>query len=100
MMRVCRCDSSWLRRVFPAWVAAALTLCTAAPRPVQAQGAEEGGKKVALLIGVNKYENRKFRDLKVAQRDVEGLAAVLGPAGYALQFPTSHGCREQVANET
>src|SRR5262245_6019173 len=89
-MRVCGCNSPWLRRAALGWLAAGLWSAVAA-LPTDAQTPEGGGKKMALLIGVNKYENRKFRDLEFAERDVEELADILGPAGYEVQLLTSDG---------
>src|SRR5262245_49074717 len=88
-MRFCRCDARWLRNTLLIGVAAAAMVAAAAPRRALAQAAEEGGKKIALLIGINKYENRKFRDLDYAERDVEALADVLGPGGYEVKLLTS-----------
>ncbi|MCA9092972.1 MAG: SUMF1/EgtB/PvdO family nonheme iron enzyme [Planctomycetaceae bacterium] len=39
-------------------------------------------KKLALLVGVNKYERRGFADLSYAQRDVEELGAELRRLGF------------------
>ena len=39
-------------------------------------------KKVALLVGVNKYQRRGFPDLKYAERDVEDLAVELKKLGF------------------
>jgi formylglycine-generating enzyme required for sulfatase activity len=52
---------------------------------------DQAGKRVALLVGVNKYDNRKFRDLEYAERDVEELAKVLEPAGYEVHLLTGSG---------
>src|SRR5438309_9422374 len=48
----------------------------------------ETGKRVALLVGVNKYDKRNFRDLEYAERDVEELANVLESAGYEVHLLT------------
>jgi hypothetical protein len=48
-------------------------------------------KKVALLVGVNQYDNRKFDDLQYAERDVEDLAKELRAAGYAVRLLTGGG---------
>jgi formylglycine-generating enzyme required for sulfatase activity len=39
-------------------------------------------KKVALLVGVNKYQRRGFPDLNYAERDVEELASELKKLGF------------------
>src|SRR5262245_30111384 len=46
------------------------------------------GKRVALLVGVNHYDKRGFRDLEYAERDVEELADVLRGAGYEVHLLT------------
>jgi uncharacterized caspase-like protein len=51
--------------------------------------AQEAGKRVALLVGVNRYDKRGFRDLEYAERDVEELAKVLEPAGYEVHVLTA-----------
>jgi hypothetical protein len=48
-------------------------------------------KKVALLVGVNQYDNRKFEDLKYAERDVAELAKELRAAGYEVRLLTGNG---------
>jgi sulfatase modifying factor 1 len=56
--------------------------CTAAEAPKAAP------KKIALLVGINKYEKRGFRDLQYAERDVAELTKVLVPAGYQVYLLT------------
>src|SRR5262249_18735093 len=41
--------------------------------------ASEKGKRIAVLIGVNRYNNRNLPDLDFAERDVEELSRVLSP---------------------
>src|SRR5262249_37435163 len=48
----------------------------------------DGSKRVALLVGVNQYEKRNFRDLQYAERDVEELSRVLASAGYEVHLLT------------
>ncbi|MBY0458520.1 MAG: hypothetical protein K2V38_14365, partial [Gemmataceae bacterium] len=55
-------------------------LVAVAPRDfthAQPPKAAPAGKKVALLVGVNVYQNRKLDDLKYAEADLTDLAAVL-----------------------
>jgi formylglycine-generating enzyme required for sulfatase activity/uncharacterized caspase-like protein len=55
------------------------------------QGAEnDGPKRVALLVGVNKYNKRQLdaRPLQFAERDVHELAAVLREQGFTVQTLT------------
>jgi formylglycine-generating enzyme required for sulfatase activity len=60
--------------------------------------AQEGaGKKVALLVGVNKYDKRGFRDLEFAERDVQELAKVLEAAGYDVHLLTGGAAGERRA---
>jgi formylglycine-generating enzyme required for sulfatase activity len=54
----------------------------------QAQEAASS-KKVALLIGVNKYDRRGFRDLEFAERDVEEMQPLLEQAGYEVRVLTA-----------
>jgi sulfatase modifying factor 1 len=63
---------------------AALALCAAPPLWAQTLP----GKKVALLVGVNQYDKRGFRDLEFAERDVEEMAALLDRAGYEVHLLT------------
>jgi sulfatase modifying factor 1 len=56
-----------------------------------ARSQEAGGKKVALLIGVNKYDKRGFRDLEYAERDVQELKPLLEQAGYSVDLLTGSG---------
>src|SRR5688572_7422592 len=44
--------------------------------------------KVALLVGVNTYERRGFRDLEVAERDIEEFSAVLKAAQFDVTLLT------------
>src|SRR5438105_1400666 len=62
------------------WAICALTTAVAL-----AQSVGES-KRVALLVGVNQYDNRNFRNLEYAERDVEELAKVLEPAGYEVHL--------------
>lgn len=55
------------------------------------------GDRVALLIGVNQYERRGFRNLQYAERDVEDVAKVLSSDGYQLQLLTGSGVAEKRA---
>lgn len=61
--------------------------------------AEDAGdnKRVALLVGVNRYDKRNFRNLEYAERDVEELAKVLGPAGYEVHLLTGSAQGEKRA---
>jgi tetratricopeptide (TPR) repeat protein len=47
------------------------------------------GKKVALLIGVNKYDKRGFRDLEYAERDVAVMKPLLENAGFEVHLLTA-----------
>ncbi|MFL5329900.1 MAG: DUF6263 family protein [Gemmataceae bacterium] len=46
------------------------------------------GKKYALLVGINDYQHERLPTLRYAERDVEELAKVLEPAGYAVTLLT------------
>src|SRR5688572_25849186 len=48
---------------------------TSGGAPVQAQSAP-AGRKLAFLVGVNKYAHAKLDDLQFAEADVEDLAEV------------------------
>jgi uncharacterized caspase-like protein len=61
---------------------AALVLAAATFSPATAQAA---GRKVALLIGVNKYDNRNLDELKFAEPDVVALAAELEKSGFVVR---------------
>src|SRR4051794_9638665 len=45
-------------------------------------------RKVALLVGINKYQKRGFADLSFAERDVEELARLLGGGGFEVELLT------------
>src|SRR5437667_3653847 len=49
---------------------------------------EPAGKRVSLLVGVNKYDKRLFNDLSFAERDVEEMATVLEKGGYEVHLLT------------
>jgi formylglycine-generating enzyme required for sulfatase activity len=59
-------------------------LLTLTPSPADALKTD--GKKIALLVGVNVYDNRKLDDLKYAERDVIDLAGVLTDAGFTVRL--------------
>ncbi len=54
--------------------------------PLAAQTGTPAGKKVALLIGVNTYDKRGFRDLEYAERDIDAMAAVLQDAEWEVRL--------------
>ncbi|HEX4591411.1 MAG TPA: DUF6263 family protein [Gemmataceae bacterium] len=47
--------------------------------------AEPPGKRVALVVGVNEYDNRKLDNLKYAERDAADLAQVLRDGGFVVR---------------
>jgi formylglycine-generating enzyme required for sulfatase activity len=49
-----------------------------------AAGEPEKPAKVALLVGINKYDRRGFDDLRYAERDVEDLRKELESAGFRV----------------
>jgi tetratricopeptide (TPR) repeat protein len=65
----------------PLTLVALVTLAFAVP---PAQGADTG-KRIALLIGVNRYDNRNLADLGYAERDVQELSRALN-ASYDVQL--------------
>ena len=54
--------------------------------PSLGQTAPATVKKVALLVGVNSYDKRGFRDLEYAERDIDALAAVLQDAEWEVRL--------------
>src|SRR5262249_43191323 len=50
--------------------------------------AEPPPKKVALLVGINKYLKRSFPDLNYAERDVDELARELEKLGFHCRVLT------------
>ena len=62
-------------------LAVAALLIATAPAGAQPSAA----KKYALLVGVNEYTNRKFDNLKYAERDILELAKELRTAGYEVR---------------
>src|SRR5687768_6402611 len=61
---------------------------TSGGAPVQAQSAP-AGRKLAFLVGVNKYAHAKLDDLQFAEADVEDLAEVLKSQGYEVLLLTA-----------
>src|SRR4051812_26413435 len=47
--------------------------------------AQVAGKRVALVVGVDKYESRKLDDLQYAERDAADLTKVLRDAGFTVR---------------
>jgi sulfatase modifying factor 1 len=73
---------------FLALVIFGLALALTSRERASAQKPAVEGRRIALLIGVNKYDKRGFRDLEYAQRDVEELAAFLREADYETHLLT------------
>src|SRR5438874_10526776 len=71
---------------WPRVVAILALLGLLAPGRATAQTAPAAGKKVALLVGVNSYDKRGFRDLEYAERDIDALAAVLQDAEWEVRL--------------
>ena len=69
-----------------------------APLGVSAQATS--GDRVALVIGVNQYERRGFRNLQYAERDVEDVAKILESDGYEVHLLTGTGVAKQRATLT
>src|SRR5262249_30350717 len=54
-------------------------------------------KKVAFLVGVNKYEKRNFQDLDYAEADVQALASALQKLGFETTVLTGSATGERRA---
>jgi len=59
--------------------------------------AQNEPRKVALLVGVNRYENVGFRDLDYAERDVTELGKVLKDLGFEVRVLTASAAGESKA---
>lgn len=74
------------------WVASFLAIASAllVADPAGPAWAVDPPKKVALLVGVNRYRTRILVDklLNFAERDVEGLAEVLRAQGFEVRTLT------------
>src|SRR5205085_9431702 len=92
-MRLCAFLS---RPLLPGAIGLICTICASLPSMALAQNTRES-KRVALLVGVNQYDSRNFRNLEYAERDVEELAKVLGPAGYEVHLLTASATGENRA---
>jgi TPR repeat protein len=57
------------------------------------------GKRYALLIGIQKYDNSKFEPLECAERDATDLAATLEAAGYTVSTLTESTGKKDKALE-
>ncbi len=66
--------------------ALAATLAAVVVLPSGAQPAKPAGKKIALLVGVNEYSNRRLPNLQYAERDMTDLAEVLRNAGFEVRL--------------
>jgi uncharacterized caspase-like protein len=55
-----------------------VTLVTALAASLPARAAEKC-RRIAVLVGVNRYSNRNLPDLEYAERDVEKLSQLLSP---------------------
>jgi uncharacterized caspase-like protein len=76
-----RCSLAW--RLLPVLVLSAL-----AGVLLPLWGQEPGGKKYALLVGINTYEHEKLTPLRYAENDARGLSKVLQEAGYEVVLLT------------
>src|SRR5262245_19119399 len=75
-------------------------LLTAATVPLfdlLAQVPKPKGRKVALLVGVNDYQNRKLDSLKYAEADVKDLAGVLKAGGFEVRLLLGSGTGRDAA---
>jgi len=79
-------------RLFPCLVAAAM-LALVASSPSWAQ---DTGRKVAILVGINKYDGR-LRDLDYAERDVTELGKVLKEQGFEVRVLIATGTGDDKA---
>jgi len=79
------------------WLALALaTFCALAGVAPEARAQ---GKKLALLVGVDRYpEGSGFASLPYTERDVEELAKVLRQAGYAVRLLTTAAGKKDAAD--
>ena len=59
-----------------------LGLLTLPARPADPPAA--GGKKVALVVGINKYHHADLKALEFAEADAQSLADLLKKAGYQV----------------
>ncbi len=59
--------------------------------PSAAEPAKPEGKRLALIVGVNEYQNRNLENLKYAERDATELQAVLKKAGFTVRLLLGSG---------
>src|SRR5262245_15770573 len=57
-------------------------------RQLMAQPPAESAKRLALLVGINRYDHAKLEALKYAVNDVTELGKVLQQAGYEVTLLT------------
>ncbi len=69
------------------WTLLVLAIYLASPVAAQAPKTQ-ATRKVALLMGVNNYENRNLTPLKYAERDVTELGKVLAQGGFEVHVLT------------
>jgi hypothetical protein len=53
---------------------------------------QDAPRRLALLVGINKYENRNLDNLEYAERDVEELAKML-EGSYQVELEGRGDCR-------
>src|SRR4051812_32482204 len=71
----------------PRTAAPATLLCVAAVAAGLAfPQAPDKGRKFALLVGVNTYDNRQLDDLEFAEADAKALADVLKAGGFDVRL--------------
>jgi formylglycine-generating enzyme required for sulfatase activity len=70
----------------PLALVALAALAFVLPLAGPAADAPAEGKKIALLVGVNDYDNRKLENLQYAERDMTELAKVLKDAGFGVRL--------------
>jgi len=61
----------------------------AAPGQTAKSTEKSAGKRLALVVGVNRYKHAKLDPLEFAERDAEELAKLLGGQGYRVVLMTA-----------
>ena len=59
--------------------------------PSAAEPPKQEAKRLALIVGVNEYQNHKLENLKYAERDATELEAVLKKAGFSVRLLLGSG---------
>ena len=86
------------RALLPLMTVAGLLLAGGSLRAQPAKAEPKKAKKIAVLIGVNEYQNKPFVNLKYAEQDMTDLKGKLEQAGFTVVLLLGSAGGEQEAS--